>query len=77
MDRPYFEATIKELEVLLKKHTSQRVVLAQLREELAFRKTHRAKQLLHEIEGLLSGAVPPANRPKAAKPQDQLRLMKD
>ena len=77
MDRPYFEATVKELDNLLKRHKSQRVVLAQLREELEFRKTLRARQLLREVEGLLSGAVPPPRRARAAKRQDQLRLIQD
>ena len=77
MNRPYFKATVEELEVLLQKNKSRRFVLAQLREELKFRRTERAKQLRREVEGLLSGIVPMPPKPiKAARPEDQLHLIR-
>jgi hypothetical protein len=78
VDRPYFKASVEELEALLQKHKSQRFVLAQLREELKFRRTERAKQLRREVEGLLTGIVPMPPKPaRAARPEDQLRLIRD
>ena len=55
MDRLYLQATVEELESVLRKHTAKRFVLAQLREGLKSCRTDRAKQLLREVEGLLSG----------------------
>jgi hypothetical protein len=76
MDRPYMNASVDKLEDLLKEHRSERFVLAQLREELAFRKTTRAKQLLREVEGLLGGAVPMPPKPaRPARLEDQLPLI--
>lgn len=78
MDRPYFDATIKELERLLTKHKSQRVVLAQLREELALRESPRAKQLHREVDGLLNGSLPPSQKTtRSTKPEDQLALINE
>ena len=57
MDRPYLETTIEDLEKIVDRHKSDRVVLAQVREELGFRKRKRAKQLLREVLGLLGGEV--------------------
>jgi hypothetical protein len=77
MHRPFFKASVDELEALLRKHQSDRFVLAQLREELGFRRTDRAKQLLREVTGLLSGQVPTRPKlPRAAQPEDQFDLIK-
>jgi hypothetical protein len=76
MDRPYMETTIEDLEKLVDKHKSDRVVLAQVREELGFRKRQRAKQLLREVQGLLGGEVKmPRKPPKPDSPDDQLPLV--
>jgi hypothetical protein len=55
--REYLEWTVQELEQLFGENVSNRVVLAKLREELGFRKAHRAKQLLREVEGVLDGRI--------------------
>ena len=76
MDRPYMNENVETLEWLLSEHRNERFVLAQLREELAFRKTARAKQLSREVEGLLSGTVPmPPKPPQPSRPEDQLPLI--
>ena len=76
MDRPYFKSSLDEIERLVQEHKHQRVVLAQIREELQHRDTRRAKQLLREVEGILDGEVRPPPRPsRAAKPEDQIDLI--
>lgn len=76
MDRPYFEATIEQLEQVAKDHLHSRVVLATLREELVFRQNRRARQLLREVEGLLAGEVQmPAKPAKPNHPENQLGLI--
>jgi hypothetical protein len=55
MDRPCFKAFVEELEKILRDHKSERLILAQLREELQFRKIDRSQQLLKEVLALLSG----------------------
>lgn len=76
MDRPYMETTIEELEKIVDKHKADRVVLAQVREELGFRKRERAKQLLREVLGLLAGEVKmPRKAPKPDSPDAQLPLV--
>lgn len=57
MDRPFSEASIDELEEIFDKHVHKRPVLANLKSELAFRSTKRAKQLLTEAQGVLDGDV--------------------
>lgn len=47
--RPYFQKSIKELEALFAKQSSDTVVLANLKAELAFRSTKRAKTLEDEV----------------------------
>lgn len=76
MDRPFSEASAAELEQIFVKHKHDRVVLAQLREELGFRHTRKAKQLLKEILGVLEGNVVLPPRPvRPAKPEDQIDLL--
>ena len=76
MDRPYFKSSLDEIERLVQEHKHQRVVLAQIREELQHRDTHRAKQLLREVQGILDGEVRlPPRRPRAAEPEDQIDLI--
>lgn len=57
MDRPFSEASIDELEEIFDKHLHKRPVLANLKNELEFRSTDRAKQLLVEVRGVLDGDV--------------------
>lgn len=77
MPRPYMEATIAELERLVSENRTSRTILAEIREELRFRKRERARQLLREVEGLLEGQVPmPPKPPKPDDPEDQLSLIK-
>jgi hypothetical protein len=72
MARPYMKNTVAELEGFLKKHAADRAVLGELRAELTNRTTPRAKQLLREVNGLLTGSVaPPPKGMKAPNPDDQ------
>lgn len=76
VDRPFMDATIDQLEKLVDEHKSDRVVLAQIREELKFHKRKRAKQLLREVVGLLGGEVKmPKKPPKPDDPENQLPLV--
>lgn len=76
MDRPFFKASIEELEKLLQERGWDRFTLSRLREELTYRKKDRAKQLLREVEGLLDGSVPPREKPaRTANPDDQIDLL--
>jgi len=78
MDRPLLALTIDKLEQLVSEHRSDRFTLGQVREELSARTTDRAKQLLREVEGLLSGKVPLPPKPgRPAQPGDQMSLMDD
>jgi hypothetical protein len=77
MDRPFLQSTVDELEMLLRAHTTDRFTLARLREELLFRSTDRAHQLLREVEGLLSGVVPTKREARPAQPEDQVSLLPD
>jgi hypothetical protein len=75
-DRPFFDTTVNELEALLKQHKTQPVILQQLRDELQYRETKRAKQLIREVDGILEGTVPVRpKRPRPARPEDQLHLL--
>lgn len=76
MDRPFFDTPVDQLEDLLRKHKSQRVILQQLRDELQYRGTKRARQLIREVDGILEGKVPvEPKRPRPARPEDQLHLL--
>ena len=78
MTRNYLDATIEELETLVSEHQHRRQVLGEIRDELTFRKTQRAKQLLSEVEGLLRGAVRmPSRPPPADSPENQLDILDD
>lgn len=72
MAREFMNHTIDELEELLKKHSSNHQVLGDLRSELTYRGTSRAKQLLREVQGLIQGVVPtPKKEMKPPDPDDQ------
>lgn len=76
MSRPFVRNSVAELEAMLRKHTGDRAVLGELREELQFRKTPRARQLLREVLGLLAGEVPTPPKPlKRPEPTDQRELL--
>lgn len=73
MDRPYMDASIEHIEKIVQDHKSERMVLAQVREELRFRKTRKARQLLREVLGILEGEVPvPPKPPREDTAEDQL-----
>jgi hypothetical protein len=74
-NRQYFEATIQQLRETMLAHRKDLAVLGDLRVELEHRRSRGARQLLREIEGLVSGEVPrPTRPPRAAKPEDQTTL---
>jgi hypothetical protein len=76
MDRPLFANTIDQLETLVRDKPYDRFQLSRVREELTYRDTDRAHQLLREVEGLLSGLVPsPPRPPRPDDPSDQGTLL--
>jgi hypothetical protein len=75
VDRPFFKAPIEELEKLLSQHRFDHAVLGRLREELTYRTTRRAKQLMREVEGIIEGRVPTEKKTRPAQPEDQLGLL--
>lgn len=76
MSRPFMEASIEEIEKIVQDHKSERLTLAQVREELQFRKTKKARQLLREVLGILDGDVPvPPKPPRKDRVEDQLPLL--
>jgi hypothetical protein len=74
VDRPYFKTPVEELEQIVAKSNTRKVVLAQIREELQMRTTDRAKQLLREVNGLLDGTVPSTRTPPPDDPDNQLEM---
>lgn len=76
MSRPFMEASIEEIEKIVQDHKSERLILAQVREELQFRSTRKARQLLREVLGILEGEVPvPPKLPRQDRAEDQLPLL--
>ena len=72
MAREYMKHSIDQLEELLKKHSSNHQVLGELRSELTYRSTPRAKQLLREVDGLINGVASPLKKDmKPPTPDDQ------
>lgn len=66
MDRLYFGHSVAELEQLLRETLHKPVVLAQIKEELEYRDSRRARQLLREAEGVRVGGgrrCSPKSRP--------------
>lgn len=57
-------------------HLDRRQVLGDVRDELTYRSTRRAKQLLREVEGVLTGAVPlPPKPPGPDTADNQMDLL--
>ena len=52
-DRPFFKASIEDLEKLLAERAWDRFTLGRLRDELKHRGTDRAKQALREAAGII------------------------
>ncbi len=78
MGRPYMDLEVMELETLFRQNLHHRGVLGEIRDELTFRETRRAKQLLAEIEGVLAGRVPvPRKPPKPDSSENQIPLLDD
>ena len=76
MDRKYFKTPIDELEALFKENLNHGQVLGDIQDELTHRETTRAKQLLREVEGILSGDLKvPEQPPRLDKAEDQLDLL--
>jgi hypothetical protein len=76
MPRQYSEHGIEELEQLVRTHMHSRAVLGDIREELTYRETNRAKALLRDVMGLLTGHIEMPKRPRRAdSPEDQLALL--
>lgn len=76
MKRKYLDTPIDQLETLVSENLRRRQVLGEIRDELTFRKTPRARQLLREVDGLLRGAAPMPPGPRRPESNDdQLDLM--
>ena len=69
--RKYFEVDISELERLVRQNKHSLAVLGEVREELTYRKTERAKQLRKEVEALVAGRLPMPTRPKRPDSPDK------
>ena len=76
MERKYLDTLIDSLEALVSENLSHRQVLGEVRDELTYRKTRRAKQLLKEIEAVLAGELSvPDPPPRPDKSENQLDLL--
>jgi hypothetical protein len=76
MPRLYSKHGIEQLEDLVKTHMHSRAVLGGIREELTFRETDRAKALLRDVMGLLTGQVEMPRRPLTRdSTENQLALL--
>lgn len=76
MSRPYFKHSIDDLEKLVRTHMHSHAVLGDIREELTFRETDRAKALLRDVMGLLTGVVEmPVREPRSDSPDNQFGLL--
>jgi hypothetical protein len=72
MARKHIKTGIDELEALFRANLHNLQVLGEIREELSFRKTDRAKQLLREVHAIEEGVVPrPPKPPRPERPDDQ------
>jgi hypothetical protein len=76
MVRLYFDHGVEELEAIFRANLHDRQVLGEIRDELTFREAERAKQLLREVEGVLSQVIPiPKRPPKPDTPENQIPLI--
>lgn len=76
MARRYIDSSIDELEALFKANLHSLQVLGEIREELTYRSTDRAKQLLREIRAVEEGMVPLPPKPlRPERPDDQGELL--
>lgn len=75
MSRPHLSKSIDQLEDLFATSMSGEAVLEQLAEELSFRRTPRAKELLNEVRNALSliqrerGHTPQETAPQRQEPR--------
>lgn len=77
-ERKYFETSVEELEKLVEENLRRRQVLGEIRDELTYRSSARARQLLKEVTGILAGDIPlPQEPPRESRPQDQIDLLED
>lgn len=63
MTRRYIKSPIDELETLFKENLHNIQVLGELREELSFRATDRAKLLERQIVAVVNGTLPVGSKP--------------
>jgi len=74
-DRPYFDHEIDQLEQLVLQNRDRAVILGQIRTELEYRTTARAKQLLKEVLALVEGKIPKPPPPPADRATDQRSML--
>lgn len=76
MVRRYIKFPIEELEHLFHANLHNLQVLGEIREELTFRSSERAKQLEREVFAVVEGRVPIGPKPlRPEKPDDQGELL--
>lgn len=76
MARPHFRTPIEELEALFKANLHNLQILGEIREELTYRTSERAKQLIREIRGIEEGLMPKGPTPqRPERPEDQGELL--
>jgi hypothetical protein len=68
----------EELETLVRENLHNPMVLGQVREELTYRESDRAKALMRDVMGILRGEVPmPRKPPPPDSEENQLALLDD
>lgn len=76
MNRPLFDAEIEDLEKIVREKSYSRTQLAEIREELGFRESARARRLLRDVVALLGGEIPMPKKPAPPpSPEDQIDLL--
>ncbi len=74
--RIYMDKDIDFLEDLVANDKKHAQVLGDVRDELTYRTSDRAKRLRRDVEGLLAGELPaPGTPPRPARPEDQTDLL--
>ncbi len=68
MTRLYIDHGIEQLEEIVSTNREKRPVLAEILEELQYRRSQRAKQLRREVRALLDGVV---RQVRQTRPEDQ------
>ena len=75
MTRPFFKTTLDDLEKMARENLHNGQILGDIRSELSYRTTDRAKQLERELLAIAEGRlVAPPGPPRKDRPDDQGEL---